>query len=381
MNIPPLIADRMSRIDASGIRKVFDLAEDIEDPINLSIGQPDFDVPDDVKDGAIRAIEDGENRYTVTQGIDDLREAVLEREKNTSGISHDSVLITSGVSGGLLLALMALVNDGEKVAIPDPYFVMYKHLTRLIGGRPLYVDTYPDFILTAGRLEEAGAGDCKVLLLNSPNNPTGQVTGPEELERIARWAEDNDVFVITDDIYGVFTYDEPFTSIADYTDDVLLLNGFSKSDAMTGWRLGYAIGPEPLIEEMTKLQQFSFVCAPSMAQHAALTALRADRTERVESYRRKRDLMYEGLKDQFDLLCPRGAFYAFARAPGGDGDAFVARAIENGCLIIPGSVFSEKKSHFRLSFAADDETIKRGTDLLCSLAANSPEPAKRPAQG
>jgi len=237
-----------------------------------------------------------------------------------------------------------------------------------MGGQPLYVDTYPDFQLTVGRLEAAGAERGKLLLLNSPNNPTGQVAPDDELERIASWAREHDVFIISDEIYSAFVYDVEFASVARYTRDVLLLSGFSKSSAMTGWRLGYAIGPPELIGQMTKLQQFSFVCAPSIAQHAGLAALEVDPSPHIDAYRAKRDMVYEGLRGSFKLPKPQGAFYAFVRAPGGDGDAFVSKAIEHHCLIIPGSVFSERKSHFRLSFAAADETIEAGTQLLCSLA-------------
>jgi len=363
-----LIADRMAKIDSSGIRKVFDLAKSIKDPVNLSIGQPDFQVPESVKAKAVEAIERDYNRYTVTQGLEELRHAVLAWEKEQTGIQHDGVLITSGVSGGLVLAFTALINPGDAVIIPDPYFVMYKHLCRLMGGQPLYVDTYPDFQLTVGRLEAAGAERGKLLLLNSPNNPTGQVAPDDELERIASWAREHDVFIISDEIYSAFVYDVEFASVARYTRDVLLLSGFSKSSAMTGWRLGYAIGPPELIGQMTKLQQFSFVCAPSIAQHAGLAALEVDPSPHIDAYRAKRDMVYEGLRGSFKLPKPQGAFYAFVRAPGGDGDAFVSKAIEHHCLIIPGSVFSERKSHFRLSFAAADETIEAGTQLLCSLA-------------
>ena len=357
----------MGRIDSSGIRKVFDLAKSIKDPINLSIGQPDFPVPEAVKLKAIEAVNTDQNRYTVTQGLLELREAVLALEKDRIGIAHDGVLITSGVSGGLLLAFMAMINPGDRIALPDPYFVMYKHLCRLLGGQPLYVDTYPDFQLTAARLEAAGAAQAKILLLNSPNNPTGQVMPDGNLREIADWARDNGVFIITDEIYYSFTYDTEYSSIARHTEDLMLLNGLSKSHAMTGWRLGWAIGPREIIAEMTKLQQFSFVCAPSLAQHAALAALTVDPEPYVRAYRAKRDLAYEGLKGKFELPKPAGAFYAFVRAPGDDGEAFVKRAIENSCLIIPGNVFSERDSHFRLSFAAEDETIRAGTKLLCSL--------------
>jgi len=362
-----LIADRMALIDSSGIRKVFDLAKNLKNPINLSIGQPDYDVPEEVKAAAIRAIEDGRNRYTVTQGIDELRKAVLELEKRRAGIRHDSTLITSGVSGGLLLAFMTLINPGDRIIIPDPYFVMYKHLCRLLGGEPLYVDTYPDFQLTVERLEAAGAARGKVLLVNSPSNPSGQVMPERELRRIADWARKNRIFIISDEIYWPFLYGARDASICRYTDEVLLLNGFSKLGAMTGWRVGYAIGPSEVIEQMTKLQQYSFVCAPSFAQYAALKALTVDLSGHVAAYERKAQLVYDGLKDKFELPRPQGAFYAFVRAPGDDGDAFCAKAIQNNCLIIPGSVFSEKKSHFRLSFAAEDETIIKGTELLCSL--------------
>jgi aspartate aminotransferase/aminotransferase len=363
-----LIADRMSLIDSSGIRKVFDLARKLKEPINLSIGQPDFDVPEPVKAAAIHAIESGLNKYTVTQGIQELRDEVLKVEKRQTGIRHDSVLITGGVSGALMLAFMAMIDPGDRVAIPDPYFVMYKHLCRLLGGVPIYVDTYPDFQLTVERLEEAGAGDAKLLLLNSPNNPTAQVMPRDSLRRIADWARKNKVFIITDEIYRVFCYDGEVGSAASFTGDVLLLNGFSKLSAMTGWRLGYAIGPERIIEEMKKLQQFSFVCAPSFAQYAGLAALHVSADDHVRAYKAKRDMIYDGLKGKFKLQKPQGAFYAFVEAPGGDGDAFCRKAIERGLLIIPGSVFSEKKTHFRLSFAAADETIEKGVRVLLSLA-------------
>ena len=368
MDAARLIAERMGLVDSSGIRKVFDLARSLKNPINLGIGQPDFDVPEPVKAAAIHAIETGRNKYTVTQGIQELRDEVLALEREQTGIRHDAVLITSGVSGAMVLSFMALINPGDRVAIPDPYFVMYKHLCRLVGGEPIYVDTYPDFQLTAERLEQAGAGDAKLLMLNSPNNPTGQIVPGESLAEIAEWARRNGVFIVSDEIYRVFCYDQPFRSIASHTDDVLLLNGFSKSSAMTGWRLGYAIGPAPIIEEMKKLQQFSFVCAPSMVQHAGVTALHVPADPHVLAYRAKRDLLYEGLKAKFNLQRPQGAFYAFVEAPGGDGDAFCREAIARSLLIIPGSVFSERRSHFRISFAAEDGVIEEGVEVLCSLA-------------
>jgi aspartate aminotransferase/aminotransferase len=229
------------------------------------------------------------------------------------------------------------------------------------------VDTYPDFGLTAERLDAAGAAEAKLLMVNSPCNPTGRVLSEGELRGVADWARRNEVFVVSDEIYRVFCYDGECPSIAGMTDDVLLMNGFSKTAAMTGWRLGYAVGPGPIIEEMVKLQQFSFVCAPSIAQHAGVVALGLSTEDYVRAYRAKRDLVYQGLKGEFDLQEPQGAFYAFVRAPGGDGDGFCQRAIGRSVLVIPGSVFSERATHFRLSFAAEDAVIQEGVRALCSL--------------
>jgi aspartate aminotransferase/aminotransferase len=192
----------------------------------------------------------------------------------------------------------------------------------------------------------------------------------QELADVAAVAEERGLLVISDEIYEQFTYDGAPASMAGMLDNLLVLNGFSKNAAMTGWRVGYAAGPEAIINEMNTLQQYTFVCAPSMAQHAAVVALSTDMTGRIEQYRRKRDIVYEGLKDNFNVARPAGAFYIFPEAPGGDGEAFVRKAIENNILIIPGSVFSDKNTHFRLSFAADDDTLRQGVDALNELAAH-----------
>ncbi|GAB4343556.1 MAG: aminotransferase class I/II-fold pyridoxal phosphate-dependent enzyme [Candidatus Abyssubacteria bacterium] len=363
-----MLADRMKLIDSSGIRKVFDLAAKLKDPINLSIGQPDFDIPDEIKEVGIQSIREGFNRYTVTQGIPELREAVAEYYRSRHKVKFEDVLITSGVSGGLMLAFIALVQPGDEVLLPDPYFVMYKHLANLFGGRPVFVDTYPDFTLRPERLEEKVSPRTKLLVINSPANPTGRVYRAAEYKAIAEFARRHNLFVITDEIYDHFIYDSAPDTFAKYYEKTLLLNGFSKSSAMTGWRLGYAAGPHEVIEAMKMLQQYSFVCAPSFAQKAGLAALDYDISGHIAEYRVKRDLIYEGLKGHFEVERPGGAFYIFPKAPGGDGVKFVERAIANNLLIIPGNVFSEKNTHFRISFAAPDETIKRGIDVLQRLA-------------
>ena len=364
------IADRMSKIDSSGIRKVFDLGAKLKNPVNLSIGQPDFTVPDVIKQASIRAIEEDKNRYTLTQGIPELRSMVKNIYEDKYNFKAEKALITSGVSGGLILALMALINKGDEVLIPDPYFVMYKHLVNLIEGVPVFYNTYPDFQISEKELVSKITDKTKVILVNSPNNPTGKILSENELKMIADIAEKKNIFIISDEIYDNFSYDASYHSISEYTNNVLILNGFSKSVAITGWRVGYALGPDILINEMIKLQQYSFVCAPSMAQYALLEYNKVDTDTILKEYREKRDIIYNGLKDKFDLIKPDGAFYIFPKIPGNYNSAteFVEKAIENNVLIIPGNVFSEKDTNFRISFAATNETLQKGIEILNRLA-------------
>ncbi|MBN2130509.1 MAG: aminotransferase class I/II-fold pyridoxal phosphate-dependent enzyme [Sedimentisphaerales bacterium] len=366
-----LVADRTSLIDASGIRKVFALAAELENPINFSIGQPDFDVPEPLKQEAIKAIEAGLNKYSQTAGDKEFKDKIAARVSAEFGWEDPAVLVASGVSGALLLSFLSLINPGDEVIIPDPYFVIYKHVVNLLGGKCVFVDTYPDFKLHVDKIAEAISDKTKMIILNSPCNPTGVVYGRDEVEALAKVAAEKDVLVMTDDIYEQFSYDERPASIAQYHEKVLVLRGFSKSYAMTGWRLAYVAAPasmKAVVEEMTKIQQYTFVCAPTPFQKAAVAALDYDVSDLVKGYARKRDLLYDGLKDKFELVRPGGAFYAFIKAPGGSGTEFVTRAIKNNVLVIPGNVFSEKDTHFRVSFATTDEKIQQGVEVLRSLA-------------
>lgn len=366
------LAERMSRIDASGIRKAFALAAKLENPVNFSIGQPDFDVDDPVKEVAISAIRAGKNSYTQTWGVDALREACSAYYERKYGTSLKNTMITSGVSGGLFLALMATVNPGDEVLFGDPYFVMYKHLVNLLGGVPRPIDTYPDFKLTPTAIEAAISPKSKILIVNSPSNPTGVSLSAEEMESIAAVAKKHDLLVMSDEIYEGLHYDGPPASMAGRLDNALILNGFSKIAAMTGWRVGYAAGPEAIIQQMNTLQQYTFVCAPSFAQHAAVKALELDHSGKVIAYRAKRDLIYELLRAQFEVTKPNGAFYIFPKAPGGDGEQFCTKAIGNNVIIIPGKVFSERTTHFRISFATSEAKLREGAAILNRMAA---EPA------
>jgi len=362
------IAERMSLIDSSGIRKVFALAAKLKNPVNLSIGQPHFDVPEEIKKAAVQAIQKGLNKYTLTQGIPELRGKIKVQQKKKN-IELEETMITSGVSGGLMLAFMCLINPGDEVIVFDPYFVMYKHLIRVIGGIPVFVDTYPSFNIPVDKVEQAISKKTKIIILNSPCNPTGAVYSKDQLKNLADIAAKHNILIISDEIYNKFVYEEDSVSIAEIYKNTLVLNGFSKTYAMTGWRLGWAGGPKWLLDEMIKLQQYTFVCAPSIVQYAALEALEYNPSHLIDSYKEKRDLMYDGLKDYFEILKPEGAFYIFVRVPHGLNDEkFVAKAIENNLLIIPGSVFSEKSTHFRLCYAAKNNVLYRGIEILQNLS-------------
>jgi aspartate aminotransferase/aminotransferase len=362
------IADRMRHVEVSGIRRVFELGRALKDPINLSIGQPDFDVPEPVKSAARHAMEAGFNGYTVTQGIPDLRKKLQALVAAQYPGSDRHVLVTSGTSGGLFVAICSTVNPGDEVIVFDPYFVMYPHAITMAGGTTVVVDTYPEFSIDLGRVRAAMTARTKAVIVNSPNNPTGRVYPKETLRDLALLCRERGVLLLSDEVYRAFTYDEPFCSPAEFNEDVLVFDGFSKTYGMTGWRLGYAHGPRRLIEEMTKLQQFTFVCAPSIVQHAGVAALDTDVSATVEVYRRKRDRVVKGLKDRYDLARAQGAFYLFAAAPGGKASAFAEEAVRNNLLLIPGTAFSQRDSHFRLSYAAADETLDKGIEVLNRLA-------------
>lgn len=365
------IADRMHKIDASGIRKVFDLATKMKNPINLSIGQPHFDTPDSVKKALCQAVDEGRNVYSQSQGIAPLREALQKEFVAPLGHADRDLFITSGTSGGLMLALSVLVNPGDEVIAFDPWFVMYKHLVTLAGGTCVQIDTYPDFKIDLNKVRDAITPRTKAILCNSPCNPTGYVASEEEVKGLAELAREKDICLISDEIYRVFCYDKPFVSPVRWNDQTIVIDGFSKSHSMTGLRLGFAHGPAYLIQQMIKLQQFTFVCAPQPVQWAGLAALTCDVSDRVAEYARNREFLLKELGGTYDIRGSGGAFYLFIKAPWGTATEFVSKAIENELLIIPGNVFSQHDSHFRVSFAADESTLHRGVEILKRIAARA----------
>ncbi|CAN5484368.1 aminotransferase class I/II-fold pyridoxal phosphate-dependent enzyme [soil metagenome] len=366
------ISARAHAVDASGIRKVFDLAAKMKAPINLSIGQPDFEVPPAVQDAAVEAIRRGENKYTQTQGIAPLRERLRSDLAKEFNRKINEVMITSGVEGGLYLAMLAILDPGDEVIFLDPYFVGYKHVVTMAGGTPVPVDSYPDFRFRAERVEKLITKKTKMMILSSPANPTGAVLSDADLRDAVALAAQHDLLILSDEIYKAFVYDKQkpdhVYSPGSLYEKTIVLRGFSKSHAMTGWRIGYAIAPDAILQQMLKLQQHSYICAPAPFQWAALAALDVSMADQLAAYRRKRDLVVEKLSKKFELTAPGGAFYCFPKAPNGlTATDFVTKAIESNVLVIPGNVFSEVDTHFRVSYAATDETLARGCETLCSL--------------
>lgn len=397
MDVGTLISERSRSIDASGIRRVFDLGAKLKDPINLSIGQPDFPVAESVKRAAIEHILGNSNGYTVTQGIaplrnrlarhlaDDVGWAIDPRPVSEADHEHPGVLVTSGTSGGLLLSFLAIMNPGDEAIIPDPYFVMYPHLCRMVGAVPVRCDTYPDFQLTAERAERLITPRTKAIVLNTPGNPSGVVATQKQCADLLELCRARNILLISDEIYDEFTYPESrvLSEVGDRTprcpsparvagseNGILLLRGFGKTYGMTGWRLGYAAGPRRIIEEMSKLQQYTFVCAPSALQWGAAAALDVNMTPHIEEYRKRRDLVVEMLGDVTEVATPGGAFYAFPKVPdrlGITASRFIERCLEKSVLVIPGNVFSTRDTHFRLSYATDERNIVRGLEAIVEI--------------
>lgn len=379
-----MISRRARSMEASGIRKAFDLGARLENPLNLSIGQPDFDVPEATKKVALAAIKAGRNAYAPSAGLPEMKSALKAHIDRRYGWAPEEVIVTAGVSGGLALAMLATLDPGDEILVPDPYFVSYKQLPAMCGARPVFYDLHPDWKVDAAAVDKLVSPRTKVLLVNSPANPTGAALSEEELRGLAEVARRHDLLVLSDEVYDDFHYDGPAPpTFARLWSKTLVLNGFSKSQAMTGWRVGWAAGPRDLVAEMTKINQFTFVTVPPPFQLAAAAALTPSplpggegvgvrAAGHLDEYRAKRDLICGKLAGRFEFRRPGGAFYLFPRAPWGTGTEFVAAAIERRVLTIPGNVFSERDTHFRISFAAPDAVLEEAGDILRGLAERGP---------
>ena len=394
MNASTLLSDRAAEMDSSGIRRVFELGATMTNPINLSIGQPDFPVPDALKAAASRAINDNANGYSMNQGLP----ALVER--TTEYLAHDvgwrctppadtaapTVLVTAGTSGGLVLGFMSVLGAGDEIIIPDPYFVSYPELATMCGAKAVRCDCYPDFKMTAERVAPLITERTKAVLFCSPSNPAGVALTEKECADLLELCRSRGVLLIADEIYDEFAFTEARTQpaagdpsdlrcpsparLAGSEDTVLLIRGFGKTYGCTGWRLGYAAGPAAIVGAMTKIQQYTFVCAPTPLQAGVMAAFDTDMGPTVQAYAERRDMIMETLGTVTEIARPDGAFYAFVKVPehlGMTGTQFFERCVEENVLVIPGGVFSDRDTHFRISFATKPERLAEGLTKIAGF--------------
>ncbi|MCJ7605593.1 MAG: aminotransferase class I/II-fold pyridoxal phosphate-dependent enzyme [Dehalococcoidales bacterium] len=350
------ISDRTNKLSPSGIRKFFDLLMSMDDVISLGVGEPDYATPWHISEAAVRSLEKGYTMYTSNSGTVELREETARYLNHHYGVKYDpegETLITVGVSEGMDLAMRAILNPGDEVIIPEPYYVAYPSCVILAGGKPVLVPTCQDegFEIAAKDIEKKITRKTKAIFLGYPSNPTGAVMPKEKLLAIAELAMKNNLIVISDEIYARLTYGVEhtcFASLPDARERTILLGGFSKAYAMTGWRVGYAVAPREIIAAMTKIHQYTIMSAPTMAQVAALEALKTgedDVREMVEDYNRRRLVIVKGLND-IGLTChePKGAFYAFPNitSTGMDSETFSETLLkEEKVAVVPGSAFGK----------------------------------------
>ncbi len=358
-------------IEISGIRKCFDGAP--QGSINLGLGQPDFDTPDHIKKAAIDAIQRGVTGYTPNCGVPELRSALAEKFRRENGIecTPEEIMVTSGASEALFLVIAALVDKGDEVLIGDPSFLSYSALTKLVGGRPVNVPLNDELRLSPDAIAERITDKTKLIIVNSPSNPTGAVQTEDEMKAIAEMADDKDIGVISDEVYEHFIYEGKSASPGKYSDNVITVNAVSKTYAMTGWRVGYMVAKGCALEELLKIHQYAQACACSVSQRAALEAITGPQEcvrQMRDEFLQRRDLMVKGFREMgIDLIEPKGAFYLFPRV--GDGDSVAARLIKAGVIVVPGSAFGPGgREHIRMSYAASranlEEALKRMRGIL-----------------
>ena len=368
------LADKVVDIKPSGIRKFFDVVSEMPDAISLGVGEPDFDTPWHIRDEGIYSLEKGRTFYTSNAGLMDLRKEIcvyLKRKYNVSYDAAKETVVTVGGSEAIDIALRAMINPGEEVLIPQPSYVSYEPCAILAGAKPVIIDLKAEneFRLTAQELRDAITDKTKVLILPFPNNPTGAIMERKDLEAIAEVILEKDIFVISDEIYSELTYNGKHVTIAELPgmqERTIVINGFSKAFAMTGWRLGYACGPAVIIEQMTKIHQFAIMCAPTTSQYAAVAALRdgdEDVAQMCESYNQRRRYLMHAFKEM-GLPCfePFGAFYVFPciKEFGMTSDEFATRFLqEYKVAVVPGTAFGDSGEGFlRISYAYSIDNLK-----------------------
>lgn len=384
MNYDKFLAKRVKNIETSTIRYFFTMAKSVEGAISLALGEPDFNTPDFICEAAAQSLREGKTHYSPTSGILELCREIasyLNRRFNTPYEPESEIIVTIGASQAIDVAIRTLVEDGDEVLIPEPSFIFYGPSVMMSGGKPVYVPTYPedDFILKAEVLEKYITPRSKVLIMPFPNNPTGAVMTRRQLEEVAKVVEKHDLMVISDEIYCELTYccsHTAFASLPGMWERTITINGFSKSYAMTGWRLGYLAGPKPIAEEMAKIHQHNVACAPTPSQYAAIEAIKHgdDSIEYMRrEYDKKRKFLLKALEDMgLECFEPRGAFYVFPsiKSTGLSSKEFSARLLTEGKVAaVPGVAFGKTGEGFvRLAYATSeeqlDEAVKRIGNFL-----------------
>ncbi len=374
------LADSIVQIKPSGIRKFFDIVTEMKDAISLGVGEPDFDTPWHIRDEGIYSLEKGRTFYTSNSGLKDLKQEIcnyIKRSQNVDYSADTDVLVTVGGSEAIDIGFRAMINPGDEVLIPQPSYVSYEPCAILAGAKPVIIDLKPEneFRLTAEELENSITDKTKILVLPFPNNPTGSIMEREDLEKIAKVIIEKDIFVMSDEIYSELTYKDKHVSIVSIPgmkERTLLINGFSKAYAMTGWRLGYACGPKELIKQMTKIHQYAIMCAPTTSQYAAIEALKNgdnDVKEMRTAYNQRRRFLMNAFKEM-GLKCfePYGAFYVFPciKEFGMTSEEFATRFLrEEKVATVPGTAFGDSGEGFlRISYAYSLETLKIAMERL-----------------
>ena len=368
------LSETIVNIKPSGIRKFFDIAAEMDDVISLGVGEPDFETPWHIRDEGIYALEKGKTFYTSNSGLMELRTEINNYMKRTQGISYDTkkeIIITVGGSEAIDIALRAMVDPGDEVLIPQPSYVSYEPCAILTGAKPVIIElkVENEFRLTAAELEEAITDKTKILILPFPNNPTGAIMEKSDLEAIAEVVLKHDLYVISDEIYSELSYKEKHISIASLPgmqERTILINGFSKAYAMTGWRLGYACGPEPIMTQMLKIHQFAIMCAPTTSQYAAVEALRNgddDVAKMRDSYNQRRRFLMNAFAEMgIECFEPFGAFYVFPciKEFGMTSDEFAMGLLNDQKIaVVPGTAFGDCGEGFlRISYAYSIEKLK-----------------------
>ncbi|MBQ7918547.1 MAG: aminotransferase class I/II-fold pyridoxal phosphate-dependent enzyme [Lachnospiraceae bacterium] len=374
------LADKVVEIKPSGIRKFFDIVSEMPDAISLGVGEPDFDTPWHIRNEGIRALEAGKTFYTSNSGLKELKIEVCNYIERKQGVRYNpanEVLVTVGGSEAIDMGLRAMINPGDEVLIPQPSYVSYEPCAVLAGATPVVINLKAEneFRLTAAELREAITDKTKVLILPFPNNPTGAIMEKKDLEEIAEVIIEKDIFVMSDEIYSELTYKDEHVSIIaipGMRERTIMINGFSKAYAMTGWRLGYACGPADIIAQMTKIHQFAIMCAPTTSQYAAVEALKNgddDVKEMKESYnQRRRFLMHSFKKMGLECFEPFGAFYVFPciKEFGMTSDEFATKFLETEKVAaVPGTAFGDSGEGFlRISYAYSMDTLRTAMERL-----------------